>query len=282
MTVQQIVVDTPATLSAVFYPTGSDTAAADGTVTVAVTRADGTTVTGVGAVTGSGGTYQATLPAQTSLDLLTATWDGDTQKVRTTHEIIGVPIVELAEIRATLNIGDTSKFPNARLAEARAWFTDLATDALNYSPIPRFAHETLDGTGLSTIDLMGSHAYLRQLRWATVDGETVDPEDLAEWGFTDSRIDRSPAGGVFTSGHRNIQIAYEHGLDRPSAELRQLALMAIRFRLLTNQAGQIPDRALSITNEYGNVQMAQPSRNRPTGIPDVDAGLMRLRLPAIA
>lgn len=282
MNAQQIRVDTPADITATFYPAGAAQATDDGTVTVVVKRADGTTVSGVGAVSGTGGSYTATLPAQTSLDILTATWSGASAKVRTVHEIIGEYIVELADIRATLNIADAGKFPVDRLEDARSWFTDLAADALNYSPVPRFAHETLDGTGISTIALQAGHAYVRTLRYVKVDGTAVDAGELAGWDFNDTLLNRSRIGGTFALGHHNVEVGYEHGLDYPSAELRQLALVAIRFRLLTNQAGQIPDRALSITNDYGNIQMAQAGPRRPTGIPDVDTGLMRLRLPVMA
>lgn len=280
MTAQQITVDTPAILRAVFYPAGSETGTDDDPVTVAVTRADGTAVSGVGAVASPGnGVYTATLPAQTTLDVLTATWTGATSKVRTTHEIVGANLVELAEIRAQTNLSSTSSYPTALLEEARAWFVDLVSDFCCFSPVPRFAQETVDGNGGSRLGLT-TRPYIRRLRYATIDGAAVDTAVLAKWGLADGILDA--AGTSFPAGRSNVTVAYEYGLDRPDADLRRAALTAIRNRILTDTNQQLPDRVISQTNDFGSVQYTQASGNYPTGIPDVDSTLIRERLVTVA
>lgn len=278
-TTQLIALDTPAIISATFYPAGDDDPATDGTVTVAVTNAAGSAVAGVGAVSGSGGTYQATLPAQTDLDVLTATWTGATSKVRTVHEIVGAQLVELAEIRAQTNLSNATTYPAAMLEKARAWFVDLVDDYCCFSPIPRYAYETVSGNGQSAIRLVTNRAYVRTIRSVTIDGTAV--ADLSKWNLDEGILDRRLAGGSFTVGRRNVTVGYEHGLDGPPADLRRVALTAIRYRILTDVNSQMPDRALSMQNDYGNIQYAQPGENYPVGIPEVDATLTRLRLVKI-
>jgi hypothetical protein len=273
---QLIAVDTPATLRAVFYPAGSDTGADDDPVTVAVVNSNGDAVAGVGATVSPGdGVYTATLPAQENLDILTATWTGATTKVRTTHEIVGRQIVELAEIRALPNMANTGTYPNAMLEDARAWFTDLVEDYCGFSPIPRFARETVNGTGRPTVDL-ATRSYVRAIRSITVDGVAV--ADVADWFLSEGVLIGPETLAV---GVGNVAVAYEHGLDGPPADLRRAALTAIRYRILTDVNSQMPDRALSLSNEFGNVQMAQAGRRTPVGIPEVDSVLSRMRLVSV-
>lgn len=275
---QLITVDTPATLTAKFYPSGSDTGLNDGTVTVAVTAADGTTIAGVGAVSaGTAGVYTASLPAQTTLGVLTATWTGATSKVRTTHEIVGAQLVEIAEIRAQLNITSSAKYPNATLDDARAWFLDIVTDHCGFSPVPRYVRETADGSGTGRLQLT-NRAYIRTLRSVSVDA--VDVADLTGWDLDTGILYRKD--GIFAAGRNNVVVAYEHGLDQASADLRRAALTAIRYRVLTDALQQIPDRATALQTETGTIQYSQPDENNPTGLRDVDAVLNRLRLVTVA
>lgn len=274
---QLITVDTPATLTATFYPAGSTTGTDDDPVTVAVTAADGTVVAGVGAVASPGnGVYTATLPAQTELDVLTATWSGAASKVRTRHEIVGAQLVELAEIRAQHNLDSAVKYPTATLDDARAWFLDIVTDHCGFSPIPRYVRETVDGTGTGQVRLT-SRAYIRTIRSVSIDD--VDVADLAGWELDTGILYRKD--GIFAAGRRNVIVAYEHGLDEPSADLRRAALTAIRYRVLTDASQQLPDRATALQTETGTIQYSQPDEDNPTGLRDVDAILNRLRLVTV-
>lgn len=284
---QRILRSTPATLEARFYPAGSDTPATDGTVTVTVTRADGTTVTGVGAVSEpDSGVYRATLPAQPDLDLLTATWEGDTQTVTTTAEIVGGFYCTLAEIRAQRNLDSAAKFPTAALEDARDWFETLAEDHCGCAFVPRFARHTFDGDGSTGLRLRLTSTSLarrprprpvRRVLAATIDGTSVAGGAVSGWDvYPDGTIDTYDATTVFTLGRRNVIVAWEYGYDQPPADLKSAALAAIRARLLADEARQYPERATSISNEFGNILLSQPGTNRPTGLPEVDAVLNRL------
>lgn len=279
----QILADTPAELSVSFYD--GETVVDPGTVTVTITRADGTVLVTDAATDGSGAnprTYD--LAAQSDLDLLTAVWSGDDGRKRTTFvEIVGAFIVELADIRAGLNLTDQGKYPTYMLENAREWFTDLVTDFCGFSPVPRLAHAVIDGTGTTRARLTRSHTYVRRLRYATIDGVAVDADTLAAWELSEGFLDTGFIGSLLTSGRGTVALGYEHGLDAAPADMQRAALTATRWRILTDKNQGIPDRVVSMTNDVGGtVQYARANKRYPTGIDDVDATLVRYRMVSVA
>jgi hypothetical protein len=86
---------------------------ADGAVTYAITKADGTSLTtGTATHVGSAGSgrYNLTLPPQADLNLLTATFTGTfggiVQSQSVAIEIVGGFYVALSDIRAAANVTD--------------------------------------------------------------------------------------------------------------------------------------------------------------------------------
>lgn len=69
-----------------------------------------------------------------------------------------------------------------------------------------------------------------------------------------------------------------HGEVNPSRELRQVALKLIQH---VGKTVDYPDRAFSIVTEGATIMFSMPSPDRPTGIPEVDAVLARLRLDSV-
>lgn len=279
----QVLIHTPTTLSVTFYD--GETAVDPGVTTVTITAADGTELVADAA---TGGTDEDprtySLAAQNELNRLTVLWEGAGGRKRTTYvEIVGGFIVELADIRAEPNLSDTNRFPTAMLEDARDWFTDLATDFCGFSPVPRFAHEVIDGTGSTRARLAHTHAYVRRIRYATIDGEEVDADTLAGWDLESGYLDTSFIGSVLVAGRASITVGYEHGLDAPPADMQRAALTAIRWRLLSDKNQGMPDRVISVTNDIGGtVQYARANKRYPTGIDDVDATLVRYRLVTVA
>ena len=68
----------------------------------------------------------------------------------------------------------------------------------------------------------------------------------------------------------SFQDVWGRGLDMTTA--RTLA----RYHLL-EQVSRIPDRAISVQSEFGQIQLAQPGMNRPTPLPDLNVVLNRHR-----
>lgn len=273
----KVLLNAPATLS-VSFDDGGEALVDPGTVTVTITQANGTAIVTGAATTGTGAAARTyALAARTSLDRLTAVWTGSASgRVATTHhDVVGGYVVPLSSVRTQKNLADIAKFTAAELGEARSWFEDLAEEFCDLSFIPRFRVEGINGDGSSVLRVKRRNA--RRLSFVKIDGVTTT---ITGW-------DLSPNGTVLADaslpvGVNNIEVGYEHGLDAPPADVARAALVAIRWRLLTDEAQQLPDRATSMTNEFGNVLISQPGGKRATGIPEVDSILSHYQLPGVA
>lgn len=283
MSDSRILVGAPATLSAVFYD-GGEAAVDPGTVTVTVTRSDGTAVATGAATTGTGAAARTyTLPAQSRLDHLTAVWTGAAGRVVTTrHEVVGGFYAELAEIRALDSLTSTTKYPEALLSVARAQAEDRFEQATGVAWVRRHARDTLSGNGATRMALPRRPP--RSLIAATIDG--VAAGDLTLFRLYDEGVIER-AGGVTwpkeaAGGGGNIVVEYVHGYDAPPADLKQAFMTFVRYLLLETRS-RIPDRATAMTTEWGTFQLAS-STTRATLIPEVDAVLAAYdrRIPGMA
>lgn len=255
---------------------------ATGAVSVTIVGADGSTVAATSTATSVGvGTYGTVLAPQSALNKLTATWvgvvSGVTQTLRTSHEIVGNRYAMLAEIRALDGMADTSLFPNAVVNEARSWAEDVIDSYCGVSFAPRYRHEEIDGTGTGQLRLSS-------LRPLTLVAVTVDgvAETTTGWRLYDDGtvVRRSgtfplPSGDYAAGG--NVEVTYEAGWPEVPNEIRWAARTLARYYAL-EMVSRIPDRALSVTNEFGNIALAQAGgMGRPTALPDVNAVLNRWR-----
>lgn len=292
MAAVRVIRNQSAALDVVFYPSGSETPTdPDGnTATVTITRADGTVLVAGAATTRTGaGRYRYTLAAQANLDQLTVAWTGlfGTLSVTSTTyaEIVGGVVADLADIRVeNPNLADVTRFTTAELVAARSWFEDLAEDFCRTAFVPKYRRDILSGEGAAALLL----TRIRPIRLlaAAVDGTAVTAPTLATWTVQPEGTVTLPESGTFTSfpaGESNVVVAYEHGYPTVPWDVRRAALTAIRWRLLTDDSNQIPDRAMSMTNEFGNISFAQPGMHRAVGLPEVDAVLNRYcdRHPAV-
>jgi hypothetical protein len=272
VSVQRVLRNTQATLEARFYDTGV-LVDATGAVLVDITRADGT-IFATGAATtkppATTGTYRYTLAPQASLEYFTLDFYGTFGGVVQHHppiyaDIVGAFYVAIADLRAMNGLTSPTAFPQELLEEKRQWFEDLAERFCGVAFVPRFEHEFLDGQG--SAELWLKRALPRRILTCKVDGAVQT--GLTAWDLYESgRIVRD--AGFFAAGRRNVEVTYEHGADEPDVEVRQVAMQAIRARLLTDQSG-IPDRMTSYVTEMGTVIRSAPIR--PTGILEVDAVL---------
>jgi hypothetical protein len=272
MAVQRVLRNTQATLEVTFYSAGAATDA-DGSVTVDITRADGTVFATGAATTHPGvGRYAYTLAPQTNLEYFTLVWIGTfasiVQKITTHTEIVGAFYAPLVDIRAMKGLTDTVAFPSARLEEARQWFEDFAEQFCGRAFVPRFARDKLDGDGTNTIRL--NHIEPRTILSAKDGG--VTQTGTATWAlYATGRVVRDV--GSFGDAVRNVEIQYEYGADEPDLELRSAALRAIQYRLLGDQLG-LPAEAIAGGVDVRGPTFAGVGTGRPTGIPEVDEVLM--------
>jgi hypothetical protein len=279
----RILVGSPATLAAAFYDGGEDLVD-PGTVTVTVTRSDGTAVVTGAATAGTGEairTYQ--LAAQSRLDHLTAVWTGAAGRMATTrHEVVGGFYAELAEIRALDAVTSEAKYPTALLETARRQAEDRFEQATGVAWVRRHARDILSGNGATRMVL--AHRPPRSLIAAAIDG--VAAGDLTLFRLYDEGLIERAGGATWpkeaAGGGGNVVVEYVHGYDAPPYDLKQAFLTYVRYLLLDTRS-RIPDRATAMSTEFGTIQLASAT-SRATLIPEVDAILVDYdrRLPGMA
>jgi hypothetical protein len=275
-----------ATLTWQPYDADGEPADPDGTVTVAVTRADGTAVT-AGGVAGTGSAARTSALAATELttvDWLTAAWKVDgTTVAETVTEVCGGTIGTLAEIRAA----DASLTGRdaATLTAARRRVEDMFTDALGRGVVERFYAERVSGRGTST--LVVSWPNVRDVRFVRVytDATTYTSftaGELAAIPSTDSAVLERTDGGVFSCGKANIEVGYTFGLRAVPGDLRKAMIAAIRADIASTITG-IPDRAVTFQMaEGGTFNLATPGTGQwVTGVPAIDEAIKRYRFRRI-
>jgi hypothetical protein len=281
----------PATLNVTLYDENGEPADAAGTVTVGITKADGTDLLAAGSSTtnpsGTGSYARALTAAQTAtLELLTATWTdgGDASTHTSAHELVGAYYFSLTEARQS----DTAqlrqeRYDDTQLIEARRAVEGEFEMICGVAFVPRYARVRLDGTGCDTIKV--PDALVRTVRsvrtyssgssYTTFTAGQLAAIRVGETGRR-SRLVRSD-GGTFDAGCQNIVIEYEHGHDRPPAEIKQAALRRLRQTLGLAKSA-IPFNAISFTPETGvTYRLSTPSIER-TGDADIDSILARWSL----
>lgn len=267
-----ILKNTSATLEEIFAA-----GAADGAVTVTITGADGTVISTGAATHGVGGSYTYPLAPQAELNALMITWTGAwsavTQTVTTQAEIVGDNIFSLADLRAFGDqaLANTTTYPDTTLRAARGQITDDFEDICGVSFIPRFARDTLDGTGTEQILVYKNR--VNRIISASVDGVALSAGDLTNTVVRPSGLlIRKTGAWNWGFGGRNVIVSYEHGYTQPPAGISNAAKLLARYQLVSSD---VTDRMVSFSNDLGQVRLSVPGTNYPTGIPTVDATLGR-------
>jgi hypothetical protein len=275
---QRVVAGAPATLSYQFVDESGDPAAPTGAVSVTVTRSDGTTVT-TGAATGTGTaprTYALTGAQTALLDLLTVVWTdaGDGSTHTTQVDIAGGWWASVAAIRASdPTLSDVTRYTDATIERVRLE-TEEELDRVVGARVPRFEVERLDGHGGSRLTLRCWP--MRKVRWARIwtgtTATTLTSGDLAAIADTEIGVATRIDGACWPSGHANIEVGYEHGETRPTADLLRAFMTRARHRANMERAG-VPEWASFYNGpEGGNFGLASPNNpNWVTGLRDVDS-----------
>jgi hypothetical protein len=269
---QQILKNTSATLQQTF-----SAGAADGTVTVTITRADGTSLASGNATHGAGGIYTYALTPQAELDRLTVTWSGAwggvTQSIVGQAEIVAGQLFSIADARAFGDqvLNDNTKYPDATIREARERITDLFQQCCSVSFVPRYARDILDGPSGTSVLLENRRP--RRIISGSIDGTALTAGDITNIALYPT----GQAAWITGSGWRSwkragIVVSYEHGYASPPADIQRAALTLCRYELVSND---ISDRMIAFTNDLGTIRMSVPGRNYPTGLPLVDGTLAR-------
>lgn len=114
---------------------------------------------------------------------------------------------------------------------------------------------------------------------------TIPPVISADYLiYTSGEIEAQLGVAAFPRGMQNVQVEYIAGQQYMPADLWEALGYYIRYLVLHTNA-RIPDRATSMTTEFGTFRIGQATPwDHPTGLSEVDAVLMRYgeRLPAFA
>ncbi len=202
-----------------------------GTVTVHVTRSDGTDVKAAGTATTTVGvtrTYALTAVDTADLDIFTETWTVTGQTVAvTSFEIVGGYLFSIAQLRTVeTSLSDAGEDPSATLLNIRTEVEESFESWTNLSMVPRFAVVDVKQSGCR---LFSDKMYLRSVRWVrsytTPTAYTdLDADALDLVTFNDSGSLWRSAGW----GCRTIA-GVEYGWDRPPADGQRMALLYARI-----------------------------------------------------
>ena len=274
--------DSAETLSITAY-SGEDATDADGSVTLAIVDGAGTSVVAAGTATTSAGSgvYTYSLAGQSNLKELITTWSGtwgSAMEFTTTSEVVGNFYATPAEVRAMDMIsGEASTFPAADLVGAINYATAVIDDFCGASFVQRYQRDVLNGTDSQVIRV--TQLFPETLLAASIDGTALTAGEISDTAlFEDGTMMRKSGVWTYTTpGNKGI-IDYEYGLAATAPEdIRWAARTLARYHLL-EQVSRIPDRAISVQSEFGQIQLSQPGGlNRPTPLNDVNVILHRHR-----
>jgi hypothetical protein len=266
-----------------FYADGvpTDLDAACAVTTVKPDGTAGPSATASHVTPAGSGTYEFTLAQQTELTWYDVTWAGkiggvDTA-VTTRVEVVGAFLFTLAALRAVKVAGgtpfaSTTDYPNQTLLDRRVQVTDDFEARTGYSFIPRFARETFDGDGQSS--LICSKYLCQRLLSVTIDGTAQTTTDYV---LADTGLLQRKTGGTFpATTPQNVTVEYVYGFTRPPAEISEVGLARAASLLLPSQAASTvsswttPD---GTTYSYDQAGQSFGGGRRYYGIPKIDSVL---------
>jgi hypothetical protein len=259
--------------------------------TVAFTReSDGTTIGPVDCYDEGEGRFSHTLsPTDTAtLDNLTAVWTvtygGYANTFVSRVEIVGGFLFNLYQARQLdgLNRPDPTKpsgwyYEPHQLEDARTLAETTLEDPCNRAFVPRFATDTINGTGTSELMLRPE---IRSIRSVTVDGTAYTSGQLAGLavnpsGLVTNTLSRFPVGAS------NIVVKYEYGASYPPPRVGNVALLIARANLVN---GPIDERTSTFaTTDGGTYSLIVPGQGGSwVGLPEADAVIDQYTLRPIA
>ena len=287
---QRILVNTSASLTSYKYDQYGEVADPS-TVTVTVTTADDTVIA-TDAATSEAATNQLTYTLaaanNTRLDWLKAVWtDTDATTWTTYHEVVGGFYASVAEIRARdANLNDSGKYPTTMIRSVMEEIETAFELECGRAFVPRYARERISGQPRDRLLL--DNVDIRTIRSVRdySDYQTYTAFTAGEIGA----IDVYPSGALvrldgytWYPGSGNYIVEYEHGMDRPPADVKAAAIRWLRATLNANSSG-LPQRATTFSvADGGSYSLLVPGRNGSvSGIGEVDAVIERYRVKRFA
>ena len=214
--------------------------------------------------------YEAAAALLPALDLYACTWTGTVagaaKEWQTRLELCGGYLFEVADLRAFDDaFADPVKYPDARIRAKRTAAEQRLEKACHVAFVPRARRLLTVGSGSSAIGLPDNA--VRRVVSLAVDGALMSADELTtldvrEWG----RIGRTD-GLTFADGAL-VSVFYEHGQDFPDEPVAEAAKLLTREYLVKSP---LSSRATVEATDVGFFRVSVAGKERPTGIPEVDA-----------
>lgn len=250
---------------------------ATGSVTVTVTDEGGTVIVNAQTATNdSTGIYYYDLGISNTTDVnklfavWTGTWESVSQKLRTTHEIVGFPIFTEAQARAfdVAQLASASDYSDEAILDERQKITELLEQWTGVSWTPKYKRVKLEGEGDRIISPPSFH--ITKILSCTILGESIATSNFEidnNAGFihrTDGFFEKPTSAYPLP-----VVIEYEYGWDYIRNGVDRIGLKLIIDRLV---ASNIPDRATSFNDELGNIALVTQGGRfaNETRIPEVN------------
>jgi hypothetical protein len=274
-----------ATLTRAFYLDEVETLPS-GAVVVRVTRLDGSLVDEQDAVgPDADGAWSYTFPGRDVLDDLIVSWSvtlgGDAVVLdQDSIEVVGGLYFGLAEGRdVDPALKSVERYPTGKLVAARIETESECERITGQAWVPRFARATVSGDDRAGLVL--PHSMIRTIRSVSVAGTALDVGSVAGLTFSDVGLLMRPSGAVWPRGSRNIVVEYEHGNDRPNADILRGAKLRFKSFVLEGRSA-LPDQAerrVTVEASGTSTVYGSPTAER-TGLPAVDAAYHRWPAPS--
>jgi hypothetical protein len=249
---------TPGTLSQQWMQDG--VAVDPGTVTIGITRADGTVLVAAGtAVAGSGSaprTFNLTTTHTSLLDRLKITWTSSLKGTVISYlEVVGGRLFTMAEALSRPQLASVTPV-NLELARLRAeQYLERRCGGRSFFPRYSFESHPIDGT------LVVDHPGVRTIRSVSISGVPFDVTQLAVltwqgpviigYNWATSRTRWTP-----------VIIGYEYGDDFPEEAVRDAGLdLAEDFLTAVSVEAGIDPRATRITTSEGTIAFGREIRS---------------------
>lgn len=178
----------------------------------------------------------------------------------------------ITNVRSVQGLDDVSIYPDAIVTEAITQAEETIDAYTGTSFTYKAFTVTLDGTNSDAIRV--PHLFLRTLTSVTVDGAA---QTTTGWALhDDGYIVRGT--GTFTYTHPGLNVVITGTAGATSAAPAEIAWAARTLAIgnLLQLENRVPDRALAVQSEFGNIAVAQAGgQNRPTEYPAVNAVLNR-------
>lgn len=252
---ERYLVKTTPTTSVTYYEDGA--VVDPGTVTLTVTREDGTVLGSALPTSGTGAaarTFNLTAATYTTvLDVLKLDWLSASKGTITTYaEIVGGFLFTLAEARKLNPLQNTTTYPTADLIVARVLAETALEEACGVAFVPRYFRDRFDGSGTTDLLLPPRPLTITSVTIGATSasaGTALTASELQDLRlYPDGRL-YNPLG--WTLGRQNVEVKGTHGYKTLPPRVGRFALRLAKHWLVETP---ISERATSLTNDAGTVE----------------------------